>query len=282
MSKTTNEVKNLMLDVLPEGGAVLLSHLGIPVNPLAVSLIKSIVVFLAKLGFIDVCDDIKERQLSAMQQKKIDIVIKTAIETFYNRAKENHWEENHPEAPQYYQYAIEYSEDVILKALNESREQKLKILGSFLGNTMYTLNISIPNWENLFYCSSFITKMTLRQLGLIKLINAEFDSYRTSNNDILCITDKVTISEMKELANSNIWVNSFSYQPDPTYLAIPLPFIRVTEFTRQICKDINFTALKFIECDSLKDSLALKPINETKLPTSYISMLNIYLNNKKE
>ena len=281
MNKMTNEVKNLMLDILPEGGAVLLSHIGIPVSPSAISLIKSIVTFLAKLGFVDVCSDLKTRQLSAMQQKKIDIVIKTAIETFYNRAKENHWEENHPETPQYYQYAIEYSEDIIFKALNESREQKQKVLGSYLGNTMYSLNITNPNWENLFYCSSFITKMSLRQLSLIELINSEFDSYRHSNANILCITDKVAISEMKELANSNIWVNSFSYQPDPTYLAIPLPFIKATEFTRLICKDINFTALKFFDYDSLKDSLALKPINETELPTSYISMLKLYINKNK-
>lgn len=281
MSNIQNEVASLMIDVLPEGGAVVLSSLGIPVTPESISLIKSIMAFATRIGFMDTCNDLRDRQLSAMQKKKIDIVIKTAIKTFYNRAKENHWEENHPEAPQYYQYAIEYSEDVILKALNESREQKQIILGSFLGNTMYTLNISIPNWDNLFYCSSFITKMSLRQLGLIELINAEFDCYKTISDDIMCITDKVTISEMKELANSNIWINSFSYQPDPTYLAIPLPFIKATEFTRQLCKDINFTALEVFNYDSQKKSLVLKSIKETQLPTPFISMLYRFLNNSK-
>lgn len=281
MSIIANEIQKLVFDVLPEGGAVVLSSLGIPVTPESISLIKSIMAFAARIGFMDTCNDLKDRQLSEMQKKKIDVVLKTAIKTFYNIAKENHWEENHPEAFQYYQYAVEYSEDVIFKALNESREQKQIILGSFLGHTMYSLNISKPNWDNLFYCSTFINKMSLRQLRLIELINTEFESYKTSNDDILCITDTVAISEMKELASNNIWVDSFSYQPDPTYLAIPLPFIKATDFTCQICKDINLITLNNIDNDSFKNSLMLKPINETCLPSSFISMLNVFLNKNR-
>ena len=280
MSIITNEIQKLVLDVLPEGGAVVLSSLGIPVTPKSISLIKSIMAFVTRIGFMDTCKDLKDRQLSAMQKKKIDVVLKTAIETLYNLAKENHWEENHPEAFQYNQYALEYSEDIILKALNESREQKQKILGAFLGNTMYTLNITQPNWENIFYCSTLITKLSLRQLNLISLINTIFESCKNSNGDILCITDKVVISEMRELANSNIWVESFSHQPNPTYIAIPLPFIKATEFTHQICKEINYTMLKELDIESTKDSLALKPIIETGLPTPFISMMNHYLNTK--
>lgn len=280
MSIITNEIQKLMFDVLPEGGAVVLSSLGIPVTPESISLIKSIMSFVTRIGFMDICNDLKDRQLSTMQKKKIDVVLKTAINTFYNLAKENNWEENHPEAFQYYQYAVEYSEDVILKALNESREQKQKILGSFLGNTMYALNITQPNWENIFYCSTLITKLSLRQLNLINLINSNFNSCKNSNGDILCITDKVVISEMRELANSNIWVESFSYQPDPTYIAIPLPFIKATEFTHQICKEINYTKLKGLDIELTKDSLALKPIKETGLPPFFISMLNTYMNTK--
>jgi len=280
MSIITNEIQKLMLDVLPEGGAVVLSSLGIPATSESISLIKSIMAFATRIGFMDICNDLKDRQLSEMQKKKIDIVIKTAIKTFYNLAKEDHWEENHPEAFQYYQYAVEYSEDVILKALNESREQKQIILGSFLGNTMYALNITQPNWENIFYCSTLITKLSLRQLNLINLINSNFNSCKNSNGDILCITDKVVISEMRELANSNIWVDSFSFQPNPTHVAIPLPFIKATEFTHQICKDINFTIMKELDVESTKDSLALKPIKETGLPPFFISMLNTYMNTK--
>lgn len=280
MSNIKNEVTNLMIDVLPEGGSVVLSSLGIPVTPESISLIKSILSFVTKIGFMDICNDFKDRQLSAMQKKKIDIVLKTAIGTFYDLAKDNQWEENHPEAFQYYQYALEYSEDLIFKALNESREQKQKIFGAFLGNTMYALNVTQPNWENIFYCSTLITKLSLRQLKLISLINTNFEGCKNFNGDILCITDKVVISEMTELANSNLWVKSFSYQPDPTYIAIPLTFIKATDFTHQICKEINYTMLKGLDIESTKDSLALKPIIETGLPTPFISMMNNYLNTK--
>lgn len=281
MNNIKNEVANLMIDVLPEGGAVLLSSLGIPVTPESISLIKSIMAFVTKIGFTDICNDLKNRQLSAMQKKRIDIVLKTAIGSFYDLAKENHWEEHHPEAFQYYQYALEYSEDVILKALNESREQKQKIFGAFLGNTMYSLNITQPNWDNIFYCSTLITRLSIRQLNLINLINSNFESCKNSNGEILCITDKVAISEMRELANSNIWVESFSHQPDPTYIAIPLPFVKATEFTHQICKEINYKMIKGLDIESTKDGLSLKPILETGLPTPFISMMNIYLNKNK-
>lgn len=280
MSNIKNEVTNLMIDVLPEGGSVVLSSLGIPVTPESISLIKSILSFVTKIGFMDICNDFKDRQLSAMQKKKIDIVLKTAIGTFYYLAKDNNWEENHPEAFQYYQYALEYSEDLIFKALNESREQKQKIFGAFLGNTMYALNVTQPNWGNIFYCSTLITKLSLRQLNLISLINTNFEVCKNFNGDVLCITDEVVISEMTELANSNLWVKSFSYQPDPTYIAIPLPFIKATDFTHQICKEINYTMLKGLDIESTKDSLALKPIIETGLPTPFISMMNNYLNTK--
>lgn len=281
MSNIKNEIANLMIDVLPEGGAVILSSLGIPITPESISLMKSIMAFATRIGFMDTCNDLRERQLSAMQRKKIDIVLRNAIESFYNLAKENHWEENHPEAFQYYQYAVEYSEDVILKALNESREQKQKILGSFLGNTMYALNISQPNWDNIFYCSTLITKLSLRQLNMINLINTAFESStHSNNNEILCITDKVSISEMKELANSNIWVDSFSYQPNPTYIAIPLPFVKATEFTHQICRDINFTIMNELDVESTINSLVLKPIKDTGLPMPFISILDKYINDK--
>lgn len=280
MSNIKNEVTNLMIDVLPEGGSVVLSSLGIPVTPESISLVKSILSFVTKIGLMEICYDFKDRQLSSMQKKKIDIVLKTAIGSFYDLAKKNNWEENHPEAFQYYQYALEYSEDLILKALNESREQKQKIFGAFLGNTMFALNVTQPNWENIFYCSTLISKLSLRQLNLISLINTNFEGCKIYNDDILCITDKVAISEMTELANSNLWVKSFSFQPDPTYIAIPLQFIKATDFTHQICKEINYTMLKGLDIESTKDSLALKPIVETGLPTSFISMVNNYLNTK--
>lgn len=275
MTKIINEIKSRVLDTLPEGGAALLSALGIPITPLSVSLIKAIVTFVSKNGLIDVCADLQNRHLSLMQKKKLDIVIKTAIKTYYTIAQENHWEENHSEAAQYNQFAIEFAEDVIMKALNESRERKQEILGSFLGNAMYTLSITNPNWDDLFYCTTLITKLSLRQLSLVHLINNNFDCYKSPNKEILCITDKVAISEMKELFNSNIWVQAFSFQPDPTYIAIPLPFIKATDFTHQICKGIRFVNNMISE--SLTDSLSIKPIERSELPQSFISMLNVYL-----
>lgn len=277
MTEIVDDTTRIILNTLPEGGAALLSALGIQVTPFSISLIKSIVTVVTKIGLIDICADLQNRQLSSMQKKKVDIVIKAAIKTYYNLVQQNHWEENHPEAAQYNQFAIEFAEDVIMKGLNESREQKQRILGSFLGNTMYALNLTAPNWDNLFYCSTLITKLSLRQLNLINLINTNFDSCKSTNNEILCITDKVAISEMRELANSNIWVEAFSYQPDPTFLAIPLPFIKSTDFTRQICKDIRFVSIKDVDSNLLKDSLTIKPLEESGLPQSFISMLNIYL-----
>lgn len=277
MTEIVDDTTRIILNTLPEGGAALLSALGIQVTPFSISLIKSIVTVVTKIGLIDICADLQNRQLSSMQKKKVDIVIKAAIKTYYNLVQQNHWEENHPEAAQYNQFAIEFAEDVIMKGLNESREQKQRILGSFLGNTMYALNLTAPNWDNLFYCSTLITKLSLRQLNLINLINTNFDSCKSTNNEILCITDKVAISEMRELANSNIWVEAFSYQPDPTFLAIPLPFIKSTDFTRQICKDIRFVSVKDVDSNLLKDSLTIKPLEESGLPQSFISMLNIYL-----
>ena len=184
----------------------ILNALGIPITPQSSIIFGKTAKFLMSLGFTEVVHDINTRHLSSMQMEKVDDVTKATIRALYRMIEKNGWDETHPESDQYIQNAIEYAEDILCKAMNESRKKKRELLGNYLGTTLYTINMSKPNWENIFYLSSLLNKLTLRQIVITKLIANHFEQLIDDKDDWNCITNKVVISEVKELSIQNIWI----------------------------------------------------------------------------
>ncbi len=222
------------------------------------------------LGFTEVVRDFNTRHLSSMQMEKVDDVTKATIRALYRMIEKNGWDETHPESDQYIQNAVEYAEDVLCKTLNESRKKKREFIGNYLGTTLYTINMSKPNWDNIFYLSSLIDKLTLRQIVLTKLIANHFDLI-DDNDDWNCITNNVVISEVKELSSQNIWVGLISRQPDPTYLALPLKYILPTDIAVELSAAVDESVHDYT--DDVIKSLDLKPYSQTGLPADFIMLM---------
>ena len=250
----------------------LLNALGIPVTPLSIVGIGKTIKLFSKMGVTGVIKDFRNRQISSMQQDKLNDITSCAIKTIYQLIEKDGWEDIHPESSMYTQYFIEYSEDMINKALNESRKNKRLFLGAYLGSTLYALNNSSPNWENVFYLSSLIDRLTLRQIILVKLIVDNFKCIE-DHNEFLCVTNKVAISEIKDLLSLNLWVELFSQQPNPTHIAIPLKYMCPTDLSKELFSSALVPNTIQDVVDETVASLDLKPYSQSGLPNPFREVL---------
>lgn len=255
--------------------AILMDH-GVPFDGNVGLVISPIVKYLIKRGFDKVIKDIVSRQISDMQKAKVNEVRDYAILTFYKLAKENGWEENHSEAYSYTQTVAESIEDVFNKAVNESRKAKRILLGALLGSTMYYSNSPQPHMENFFYISTIIDRFTFRQLCLVSMMGNKFHDIK--DNHDLCITDKVSISELNDLRSQGLWQPLTGYMDGAKEYPIPLDYIVPTQTTMDLKSAIIFPDEVEDDYNRVVESLGIKPINPSDYPGGFLNSLKDAIN----
>ena len=251
MDKIVKDLGELSVDV---AAAIISCHIG-NAGPLVAPIVK----YLLKRGLDKVIKDVVSRQLSDMQKAKVNEVRDYAILTFYKLAEENGWEENDSEAFSYSQTIAESIEDIFNKAVNESRKAKRIILGAYLGSSLYHSNSPNPNWENFFYISTIIERLTFRQLCLVSMIGNKFHDIKGDNHD-LCITDKVSISELNDLKSQGLWQPLFGHiggAKDNEH-PIPLDYIIPTKTTMDLIPAIIFPNEIIDDYNRVVESLGIK------------------------
>ena len=246
-----------------------LNVLGIPVTPQSTIIIGKTLKLLLQMGLPMVLKDLQSRPLTPLQKERVEEVDEIAIRTIYDLIEKNEWEDSHPESALYTQNCVEYIEDIYSKAINESRRAKRLLLGTYLGSTLYALNTSKPSWDNVFYLSSIIKSLTMRQIVLLKLIVEQFDGVDDNEEDLICITNKVAISEIKDIESRSLWVGIVRSMPDPTYLAIPLKYMSPTDLTKELVGIMHFSDELQEYKNEIISSLDLKPYSQTELFAYY-------------
>lgn len=242
-------------------------------------LVAPIVKYLLKRGLDKVIKDVVSRQLSDMQKTKVNEVRDYAILTFYKLAEENGWQENNSEAYSYSQAIAESVEDIFNKAVNESRRAKRIILGAYLGSSLYHSNSPNPNWENFFYISTTIDRLTFRQLCMISLIGQGFDEFKKEGEE-LSITDKVSISELNDLQSQNFWLPAMSFMGG-TPKEIPLDYITPTDTTKELRSAIIFHDAIREDYLRVVESMKIMPLTPSNYPNGFLSMLDKARNNNQ-
>lgn len=267
MEKAIEEVGELTVDLAT---TIISCHTG---N--ASPLVAPVVRFLLKKGLDKVIKDVVSRQLSDMQKAKVNEVREYAILTFYKLAEENGWEDNGSEGDAYTQTIAESIEDVFNKAVNESRKAKRILLGALLGSTMYYSNSSHPDMENFFYVSTIIDRLTFRQLCLVLMIGNKFLDVKGDRHD-LCITDKVSISELDDLKSQGLWQPLFAHMGGPKENAhpIPLDYFVPTKTTNELKDAIIFPDEIKGDYSRVVKSLRIETINPSDFPNGYLNTLN--------
>lgn len=266
MEKAIEEVGELTVDLAT---TIISCHTG---N--ASPLVAPVVSFLLKKGLDKVIKDVVSRQLSDMQKAKVNEVREYAILTFYKLAEENGWEDNGAEGEAYTQTIAESIEDVFNKAVNESRKAKRILLGALLGSTMYYSNSSHPDMENFFYVSTIIDRLTFRQLCLVLMIGNKFLDVKGDRHD-LCITDKVSISELDDLKSQGLWQPIFAHMGGPKENAHPIPLdcFVPTKTTNELKDSIIFPDEIKGDYSRVVKSLRIETINPSDFPNGYLNTL---------
>ena len=258
--------------------AILVGH-GVPVDGDVGTIISPIVKYLVKRGLDKVIKDIVSRQISDMQKAKVNEVRDYAILTFYKLAKENGWDDSSAEGALYTESVAESIEDVFNKSVNESRKAKRILLGALLGSTMYYSNSPRPDMENYFYISTIIDRLTFRQLCLVSLIGNKFQNIEGDIHD-LCITDKISISELNDLKSQDLWQPIFGHLggPKENEHPIPLDYIIPTKTTKELAPAIIFPDEIKDDFNRVVESLGIKPINPSDFTDSFINSLKDAIN----
>lgn len=271
MDKVVKDIGELSVDV---AATIINCHTG-NAGPLVAPIVK----YLLKRGLDKVIKDVVSRQLSDLQKTKVNEVRDYAILTFYKLAEENGWEENNSEAYSYTQAITESIEDIFNKAVNESRRAKRIILGAYLGSSLYHSNSPNPSWENFFYISTIIERLTFRQLCMISLIGQRFDGFK-KEGERLSITDKVAITELNDLQSQNFWLPAMSFMGG-TPKEIPLDYITPTDTTLDLKSAIIFP--EAIREDYLRvvESMKIMPLTPPNYPNGFLSMLDRARNNNQ-
>lgn len=269
MDEVVKDLGELTADVV---SVIISSHAG---N--AGPLLEPVVNFLLKNGLDKVIKDVVSRQLSDMQKDKVNEVRDYAISTFYKLAEEKGWEDNGAEGDAYTQTIAESIEDIFNKAVNESRKAKRVLLGTLLGTTMYYSNSPHPDMENFFYVSTITDRLTFRQLCLVLMIGNKFSDIKGDIHN-LCVTDKVSISELDDLKSQGLWRPLFGFMggsKDPEY-PIPLDYMVPTNTAIELMKAIILPDEIKDEYYRVLESLGIKPINPSEFPGGFLETRNSF------
>lgn len=251
-----------------------LNALGIPVTPQTTIIIGKTIKLLLQMGFPMVLKEFQSRPFTPAQKERVEEINEIAIRTIYDLIEKRGWENSHSESTLYTQNCVEYVEDLYNKAINESRRAKRLLLGAYLGSTLYALNTSKPNWNNVFYLSSLIEGLTMRQIVILKLIVEQFNGIDDNEEDLICITNKVAISEIKDLESRSMWVGIVRSMPDPTYLAIPLKYMSPTDLAKELVGIIHISDALHEYMKEIISSLDFKPYSQTDLFAYYAKQDN--------
>lgn len=206
----------------------------------------------AAIGVMNTCyDDIRERLLSKVENKKVDSVLEIALKTFYELADKDgvtgvsvQMDEGQIE------YAFEASEDLMLTAIRQSERTKVEILGRYYGKEFYK---GTANWQDMHQMITMAGALTLRQLVLIRLISEGFKGIDGS----LFITNPSACVEINHLRNYGIWRTEGAALGIDESRVIQLSELQPTEYAKMVCDSLMLERLSEDDINRTLDSLQL-------------------------
>lgn len=256
-----NIVKSIMSEVTGQvtetGFMALATATGFPVAALPFA--KGIV-----LGLLENCyNDCAQRTLSVRENKKLNMVSKAALETFWKLAEKDSvvaWDMNI--APEHMEAAFEVAEHATLEAMRQSEMKKVDILGRYYGRQFYK---GYTNWQDMHQIITMTGILTFRQLVMIRLISEDFKGYDINlfiNNPSACV-------EINRLKDYGIWETEGAALGINESLPIQLKSITATEYSSFVNEALMLAELSEEDIKQTIDSLHLtdegtKPIMFTE------------------
>lgn len=241
--KTTDELARMGVDAF-------CTSIGFSGYPIAASLLRAVFSTIIENGVVTVFNDVGNRQLSTWQQNKVIDMFVIAQNRYLMRvSKDKNYVTDSTDytAEQIY----EYVEGLILKAMNENQRHKIKVMGNFLGETMYSGNFSqVHKFQQI---SNTLAKLSWRQVVLIKLISEGFYGYDTT----LVPQSHSAAIEINELQQYGFWQSEgamFSLDYSRTF---PLKDIKATDYCQEFVKETGMDIITIENKSTVMNSLQL-------------------------
>lgn len=258
--KRSDYIKNpLMLfngEVVDNIVAAVASEFSLPVSGIGYAFVKSLAKGVMQTVMIECFNDISNRRLSTIEERKLELIFNTAQDTFWEFAYANEWEDNASgiDDPSLRQYAFETAEHMVLEGMKQYNQEKMRILGRFYGRTFYMGN---DNWNDLHQKISLVGGLTYRQVVIIYfLVNnlLEHSDEESITNPTACIETNQLIDYGICKTTDLIMAGTNKSSP------IKLSFIKETDYAKQLYDDFVLSKLDINDISTIVETLGLKII----------------------
>ena len=178
-----------------KGFGLLMAAIGVPEAAILTPLVRG-----ATIGVMNTCyDDIRHRALSKIEDDRVDLVSKTALQTFMELAEKDGVTAMSMQIEDgQLEYAYEVSEGLIMTAIRQSQRKKVEVLGRYYGRSFYKGDV---DWQDMHQMMTMVGSLTYRQIVMIRLISEEFkglDPNLFIHNPSACV-------EINRLKDYGIW-----------------------------------------------------------------------------
>lgn len=233
--------------VVSKGFGLLMTAIGVPEAAILTPLVRG-----ATIGVMNTCyDDFTHRALSKIEDDRVDLVSKTALQTFMELAEKDgvtamsmQIEEGQLE------YAYEVSEGLIMTAIRQSQRKKVEVLGRYYGRSFYKGDV---DWQDMNQMMTMVGNLTYRQIVMIRLISEEFkvhDSNLFIHNPSACV-------EINRLKDYGIWHTEGAAFGINESRAIQLKSIHPTVYAEKVCEALMLDRLSDDDMQRTLESLKL-------------------------
>lgn len=169
-------------------------------NLIPSSFIKGVIAFI-DLRLLEPYEDVKSRQISDWQSTRLkDIIRKTKSEFITLANKHNCQLDTYTEEPLWDQNFYEAGVHILFEAINESQSKKIDVFARFWAHLIF---FNKSDWDNIHLITSIISKLTYRQIVLIRIIHDGFLGKKDKQ-----ITNSNVCVELNSLLDYGVWSTS--------------------------------------------------------------------------
>ncbi len=201
-------------------------------------------------------DDVTKRSLSERENKKVDLLSKTSLQTFMELAEKDGVTAISVQIDEgQLQYAYEVSEDLMLTAIRQSQQKKVEILGRYYGKTFYEGKI---DWQDMHQIIMMAGTLTYRQVVLIRLICEGFIGISPE----MFVTNPSACVEINRMQDYGLWMTDMAMFKDDASARVQLKLLKPTEYSKMVSDALMLEKLTNDDLKRTIESLALSDEGE--------------------
>lgn len=238
--------------VASHGFAGLMVAVGFPEAAVLKPLVQGTTISLMNYCY----DDMIKRRLSDRENEKVDMLAEESLRTFMEMAEKDGVTAIEMQiAPSQLENAYEVSEELMLAAIRQSQNKKVKILGRYYGKTFYEGKI---DWQDMHQIITMAGALTYRQVVMIRLICDGFNGISPE----MFITNSSACIDINRMREYGLWMTEMALFKNDASARIQLKLLKPTEYAKMVCEALMLEKLSDDDIKRTIENLALSEQGE--------------------